>query len=504
MKRSLLFFALLLLPLTIQAQQPVEIARSYRERHGAEILQAFAEFLSIPNVAGDSVHIYQNARWIQQAFEARGIHMELLHVPGAPPIVFGEKRVPGATRTFTFYAHYDGQPVDSSQWTHPPYTPTLYNRSMEEGGVPIAFPPPGAPIDSEWRIYARSAGDDKAPIMALLTALDALHEAGLEPTVNIKLFFEGEEEAGSPHLSEYLYTFRNQLATDLWLFCDGPVHQSRRPQLVFGVRGITGLDITVYGAKRYLHSGHYGNWAPNPGFMLAHLLASMKDAQGNVLVKGYYDDVLPLTEEERIALKTIPPVDDRLKQELGLAWTEGAPASLVERLMLPSLNIRGLASGTVGKTARNIIPPTAEVSLDMRLVPGNDPEKMKDLVEAHIRRQGFYIVRTEPTDSMRLRYPRIVRVIRRKGYPAARTSMRLPIVRALIQHVQNLVGEDQLVLMPMLGGSLPLYLFTDKLHHPVIITPIANHDNNQHAPDENLRIANLWYGIDLFTTLLRF
>ncbi len=501
--RRLLFVFALLLSQAASAQSPaVEAARAYRAAHGAEILAGFAELLAIPNVGSDSAGIHRNAVFIQAAFERSGARIERLKLPGAPPLIYGEIDVPGATRTLGVYVHYDGQPVDETRWTHAPWQPTLYTASMEQGGQPRPMPAPGEAVDPAWYLYARSAGDDKAPLGALLAALDALRDAGLALTSNVRFLFEGEEEMGSPHLARYLERYGDRYAdVDVWLFCDGPVHQSRRPQLVFGVRGVTGLEVTVYGATRSLHSGHYGNWAPVPGFLLADLLASMKDEDGRVRIDGFYDSVAPLGQAERAALANLPSFDDELRQELGLARTEGEGASLAERLLLPALTVKGLESGNVGAKARNVIPATATASLGIRLVKGNDPEAMLDLVEAHIRRQGFHIVRDDPDHATRLRYPKIARVTRGGGYPAARTPMDLPLAQAVIWSMTDAAGEAP-ILVPALGGSLPLYLFTDVLGKPALIVPIANHDDNQHAPDENLRLANLFYGIDLYAALL--
>jgi acetylornithine deacetylase/succinyl-diaminopimelate desuccinylase-like protein len=260
------------------------------------------------------------------------------------------------------------------------------------------------------------------------------------------------------------------------------------------------MQLTVYGPVHGLHSGHYGNWAPNPGMMLAQLLASMKDADGNVLIKGFYDTVTPLTETERAALATVPDMDAELMREFGLARTEG-DGTLAERILLPSLNVSGLASAQVGPGTRNVIPPTATAALGIRLVKGNDPQDMQDRVEAHIRGRGYAIVREDPDPAFRLAHPRIAKVVRGTGYVAARTSMDHPFVGALIAAARAAAGED-IVLQPGLGGSLPLYLFTERWDVPMVIVPIANHDDNQHTADENLRIANLWYGIDLMASIL--
>jgi acetylornithine deacetylase/succinyl-diaminopimelate desuccinylase-like protein len=492
-----------LLPELAAAQEPAsEAARSFRDTHGTRILREYAELLAMPNVASDSAGIWRNAEHIRDALERRGVESRLLTLPGANPIVFGALRVPGATRTLGLYVHYDGQPTDPADWTHAPWEPTLYTRSMEAGGQPIPFPRDGETVDPEWRIYARSAGDDKAPIGAMLPVLDAFRERGITPTSNLVFFFEGEEEAGSTNLGPYLEAYQELIRNiDVWLLFDGPVHQSGRPQLSFGVRGVTGMQVTVYGPVRGLHSGHYGNWAPVPGQMLANLLATMKDDEGNVLVEGFYDSGEPLGDVERAALAALPDYDEELKRELGLAWTEGSGQSLAERLLLPALTVRGLSSGYTGALTQNVIASTATAALGIRLVKGNDPGHMRELVEAHIRRQGYHIVREDPDMETRLRYPRIARVTGEGGYPAARSPMNLPILQDVVAAARRAAESDDVVLSPGSGGSLPLYLFTDVLAKPILMVPIANHDNRQHAPDENLRIANLWYGIDLYAQL---
>ena len=472
------------------------------EQNGALILQQFKELLSIPNVAYDLENINKNANYIKVHLDARGVQTKLLRTIGAPPIVFGYLPQPKSKRTLAFYVHYDGQPVDLAKWTHSPWDPVLYDGLISEGGNQVPFPKYGDTINEELRIYGRSAGDDKAPIISILNALDVIRSNKLNITSNLVFFFEGQEEAGSKNLRNYLQDNRELIdKIDLWMFCDGPVHQSRKPQLVFGVRGVTGFEMTVYGPNRPLHSGHYGNWAPVPGQMLSTLISSMKDENGNVVIEGFYDDVQPLTTREIEAMAAAPNIDEALKRELGLVGTEGNE-TLYERLLYPSLTVKGIASGNTGNLARNVIPATATATMGIRLVKGCKPEKMIDLVESHIQKQGYHLVRDDPDQTARLRYPKICKIERRtSGYPAARTSMNNPHAQDVVGAVRQIAGDD-LVLLPTLGGSLPLYLFTDVLQKPAIIVPIANHDNNQHAPDENLRIANLWYGIRLMGKLM--
>jgi acetylornithine deacetylase/succinyl-diaminopimelate desuccinylase-like protein len=484
-----------------QSSPAASAARAYRQAHEHEIISEFVNLLSIPNVASDAPNIRRNAEAILRMLEKRGVKTRLLEVPEAPPVVYGEINAPGATRTLIFYVHYDGQPVEPAKWVGgDPFRPILRSASLEAGGRDIPFLAEGQKFDPEWRLYARSTGDDKAPIIAICAALDAMREKGLTPRANIKFFFEGEEEAGSPHLEKIVEKYRDLLKADAWLICDGPVDQTRRQQIYFGARGVTGLEVTVYGSRRELHSGHYGAWAPNPALMLAKLLASMKDDDGRVLIKGFYDGVEPLSETERRAFAEAPDNDAMLRRELGIAWTEGAGKRLIELINLPSLNIRGFLSSSVGATARNVIPSTAMASIDIRLVKGLDHRRAVDLVIEHIRAQGYHVVDADPDEATRLKHPKIAKVVRQGGYNASKTSMDLPISQTIIAAVESAHGK--VIKMPTLGGSVPLYIFTDNLKTPCIGVPIANHDNNQHSANENIRLQNLWDGIETMAALL--
>jgi acetylornithine deacetylase/succinyl-diaminopimelate desuccinylase-like protein len=417
--------------------------------------------------------------------------------------VYGEVMVPGATKTLVFYAHYDGQPVNRAQWAKEldPFLPKLFTNKIGAGSRQVDLPLQQT-YDGEWRMYARGASDDKAGVMAILTAYEALHKNGIKPGVNLKFFFEGEEEAGSPHLTEILQQYKSLLQSDLWIFCDGPVHQSGKKQIAFGVRGDARIDLTVYASKKPLHSGHYGNWAPNPALLLAKLLASMKDDNGNVLVKGFYDDVIPLSAAEKKALAEVPSVDAQMKHELGISAVENPALQLVEAINRPSLNINGMQSGNVGAMASNQIPTYATAVLDLRLVLGNDWRRQQQKVMEHIKAQGFYVTDHEPTDEEREKYSKLIKVVPGEdGYNAQRTSMDLPIIKLVIAAVQS-TTKDKLVLQPTMGGSLPLFLFEKYLGANTISVPIANHDNNQHAENENIRLRNLFEGIETIGALM--
>lgn len=482
----------------------VSEVRSYRQSNEDRIMRELREFLAIPNVANDTANIQKNADRLKEMLEARGIETHLLPIENRGPVVFGKLDTLGATRTVIFYAHYDGQPVVASEWTDKaPFEPTLRDKAIESGGRTVPFPDAARNPNSyqdDWRIYARSASDDKSPIVAMLAALDALREKNIPLAANLKFILEGEEEAGSEHLQRTLQLHKNLLKGDVLITGDGPVHQSGRPLIFFGNRGDIGLDITVYGPVRALHSGHYGNWAPNPAMQLAQLLAAMKDESGRVLIPGYYDDVAPLTPLEKSALNAMPFNDADLQRELGIAKPDGSGKKLVELLQDPSLNIRGIRSGNVGELATNIVPDKAEASLDARLVKGEEPHKKFDQIVAFVRKQGFFVVEHEPTIEERRAHPRVAKVIDQGGYQASRTPMDLPVSKALVRVMQE-AKNNQTVVAPTLGGSVPMYIFED-LGLPWIGVPIVNYDNHQHGPDENLRLGNLWDGIETYAVLL--
>ena len=473
---------------------PADVAnqtRAWRSSHDREILAEFAELLSIPNLASDAPNIRLNAEAIRALCEKRGFATRLLSLEGAPPIVVADLAAPNAKRTIAFYAHYDGQPVDASQWKSDPWKPVMRDRD----GRDVDWQKTEA-VDPEWRLFARAAGDDKVSIVAMLAALDALRDQNVTPSVNLRFFFEGEEEAGSPHLAEYLKKFPDVARPDAWVFCDGPVHQSRRMELVFGARGTIGLDLTVYGPIKGLHDGHYGNWVPNPIVRLTHLVDSMRDETGRILIKGFYDNVRAASAAEKEALAKIPDVEAELRREFQIADTEGNGKALNELITLPALNLRGIEAGHVGAQATNQIPTEARASIDFRLVPDETPESIKEMVERHIADQGYTIVRETPDAAKRQAKAKLVKLAWDSGYPASRTPLDLPLSRELAR-IMSAAGHEP-VLLPTSGGSLPIHLFEEASKAPVIVFPIANHDDNQHAANENIRLQNLWDGIEVF------
>lgn len=479
-------------------ERAVEAARSYIAASGDSVMRELFRLLAVPNVAADSVNIGTNAQLLVEMLRRRGATARLLEGAG-PPAVYGELLTPGATRTVVFYAHYDGQPVVPEDWATGPWEPTLRSGTLG-ASAPMTQIPAGRTPD-DWRIYARSASDDKSPIVAMLAALDALRAAGIAPGVNLRFFFEGEEEAGSPHLRQTFEQYRELLRGDLWIAADGPVHTTGLPQVIFGARGVIGLELTTYGPARPLHSGHYGNWAPNPAALIVELLASMRTGDGEVRIAGFHDDVRPPTSAELAAADSLIRFEEDLRRSLLLARTEASDAPLFRRLMLPALNIRGVRAGGVGGSASNAIFPEAHASIDIRLVPGQRVDRIQTAVEAHIAAQGFTILRDEPDSAIRRQTVKPIWLRWDPGYPAMRTDMTHPISQRVIALVKEATGRETLVL-PSYGGSLPLYLVEEVLGAPLVIVPMVNADNNQHAANENLRVGNLWMGMELYSTLM--
>jgi acetylornithine deacetylase/succinyl-diaminopimelate desuccinylase-like protein len=484
---------------------PVQVrdaVRTWRRAHERQVVAEFADLLAIPNLASDERNIDRNALAIGLLLEKRGMKVRMLRAEKGPSAVLATLEVPGATRTLGIYAHYDGQPVDPARWTGDPWKPVLRDGPLEAGGKDLGLDALPSADSAEWRLYARSASDDKAPIIALAAALDALRASGMAPAVNLKLLLDGEEEAGSPNLPEILRANAPALAADLWLLCDGPVHPSRRAQVYYGARGVTDVELTVYGPTRSLHSGHYGNWAPNPALLLAHLVAGLRDRDGTLRIPGFLDDVRKPSGAELAALASVPDVETELRRSLGLAdgATTGGP--MMAGVMGPSINVRGLESGRVGEKAANAIPTEARASIDFRLVPDQTPARVRERFEAHLAAQGFHVVHEEPDAPTRAAHARIVRLAWGSGgYPGARTDLGLTVAAEVVRAVGETLGQPPVV-VPTLGGSIPMHLFGDVLRTPVIGLPIANHDNNQHAANENIRLQNLWDGIEIYAGIL--
>lgn len=495
----------LLASLSLSAQPQLRLTQQYRNAQEWPWINQYLAFLRIPNESRDTANLKRNVTFITQWMHQLGLQPEVLegNSPNTTPAILAKVLVPGAKRTLAFYAHYDGQPVDASQWAPglQPFEPVFLTAPVERGGTIIPVLSGETPLQPEWRISGRGSADDKAGIMTVLNAYETIIRSGLPLKNNLIFFFEGEEEIGSTHIGDIFEKHRHKLKADVWMIADGPRHVSGRKVVQFGVRGDVNLWLTVYGAKRPLHSGNYGNWAPNPARMLVELLAGMKDESGSVSIPGFYDDVIPLTPREQQALKAIPEIEGLLKKELGILVPEGNGIPFPELLHLPTLNINGIQSAQVGAKAANIIPVKAEAVLDLRLVAGNDVKRQVDRVKKYIASKGYHLLDREPTDEDRRVHPKLIRIETGEGYNAQRTPMDLPIAQDILKAVQS-TSSEPVVALPSAGGSLPLIVFEEKLGARVITIPVVNYDNNQHAENENVQIRFLWEGIETMIALM--
>lgn len=490
-------------PLPVLGQRPsAERIRHMVDTSAAESVALFREYLTLPNDAHHPQDIRRLADWVTKAFQIRGFDVERLSTPGSP-LLLADRRSGSADVTILVYLQADGQPVDPSAWVHSgPYQPVLVE-SKGEGAEVIPWSRVSGQRDTwddDWRIYARSASDSKGPNIQFLRAIDLLDVAGVTLDYHLKVIVDLEEEMGSPHLADAVERNRDRLAADALVIFDGPPHASGQPTLKFGARGISTFTLTTHGPRVPQHSGHYGNYAPNPALRLSRLLASMKDPQGRVTIPGWYDGI-ELDRATREALDRVPDDDAAIQRLLGIAETDAVGNSLQEAVQYPSLNIRGMSSGWVGEQARTIVPATATAEVDVRLVKESDPDRLLGLVKTFVESQGYLVLDRHPNDEERLKYARIATFEGRTSYGAFRTEFDAPPGRWLAAGMTHLFGAPP-VLIRTSGGSIPIAPFVETLALPAVTVPTVNPDNNQHSPNENIRLGSFLQGIGIVAAVL--
>jgi acetylornithine deacetylase/succinyl-diaminopimelate desuccinylase-like protein len=454
------------------------------------IVEGLAAFLRLDTVSQHPDRVRIGGEWLAGAMRARGLEARVLET-GGNPAVYGALPVPGARRSVLIYCHYDVKPAPAAGWLQPsPFEPVLRRGAAEEGAPILGL---GEVSDDQLpahRLYARGSSDDKGPIWAHLTALELMGTRNIAPRVAVKFIFDGEEEMGSTNFGAFTESHRDLLAADLVLVMDGPKDASGRPTVAFGARGILSLELTLEAARRDVHSGNFN--VPNPAWRLVGLLASMAAPDGTPLIEGLEDGVVPPTGAERELLRDIPLDRAGIEKELGVAL----PTEYLERLMFRStLTIRGLKSGFTGQEAQTIIPHRATVAFDARLVKNQRVETVYRRILDHIRGQGFTVVESADApipDGLR---GHAIRVVERRGYDPAKTPADLPISRLVVETVERAHRGQPAVVLPTMGGSVPLWAFTDILGLPTIVVPYANANNRQHSPNEHLRLDHLFQGV---------
>ncbi len=469
------------------------LARAAHEKF-PEAVSELISFLALPNDGHFPDQVQSNLAWSREAFEALDFKVQVLPTEGAP-LLFAEKQFRAKNKTILFYLQIDGQPVDRQKWSQPdPFIAVLKAKDSITGDWQILDRAAlGTEFNPDWRLFARSVSDSKGPAMAFISALDILRDQKVKPRFNIKVIMDFQEEMGSPHLADAVGKYKELLGADMMLIMDGTRHPSNLPTLTYGARGIATATLKVFGPAYPLHSGQYGNFAPNPVFETARLLAGLKDENGRVTLPGFYDGI-QISEKEKILLNQIPEDAERLKTSLGISRTDGIGSTYQEALQFPSLNIRGLQSAWVGTEVRTVIPSEVITEFDMRLVPESDGKELMELLKGHIVQQGYHLVDSMPTAKDRKTYPKLASFHYRLGSQPFRTDMDSPTGEFLNRAMSKVFG-DQVVNMRTTGGSQPIAPFINTLGIPAVSIRIPNPDNSIHAPNENLRLGNFYEGI---------
>ena len=466
--------------------------QTYIRAHERTFIAELLPLLEQPSVSHQAVEVRRCAELLRALLQQEGVRAALMET-GWNPVVYGEIEGERDDVTVVLYNHYDVKPVEPLEaWHSEPFRPLMRYGRVEDQ----------APVVPDWRVlsdvalrsclvYARGSGDDKGPLYGNLMALRTMRAVAGKPPCRIKFLYDGEEEISSPNLPAFLRQHRERFRGDVMVIADGPMHPSGRPTISLGVRGVMILEIHLQTANQILHSGHYGNAAPNAAWDLVQLLATMRDPEGNCLVQDFYTEAKPPTAEEQELLAHIPFDEAGMRSFLGLERWDG-PANLSfydKTLFRPTLNINGLRSGTTGAARSTVIPHRATASIDVRLVADMNMDTVCRRIVEHVQERC-------PGAQVELIH----------GYEAYKIAVTHPQVQKVVAAVHDLcatMGEvEPPVILPTMGGSLPLSELAQALGMPLISVPLANHDDNQHAPDENLRLGHYLQGISTMLSVV--
>jgi acetylornithine deacetylase/succinyl-diaminopimelate desuccinylase-like protein len=447
----------------------LEAIRAYVDEHAEAMLEQLIVLVRQPSISAQDVGVKECAELLAGMMREDGIESQVLPTAGQPVVVGKGEPVPGAP-TVLIYGHYDVQPVDPlDAWQSPPFEPQIRNG----------------------RLYGRGTGDNKGQLLAQVLAYRAWRAVAGRPPVNVTFIFEGEEESSSPNLAAFVREHRDLLRADVVYESDGPVHESGRQTVSLGVRGILYVELEARGPKRDYHSGHGGNLLPNPAWELVHLLGTMRDPDGRVLIDGFYDDVREPEPEALRAVAELPLDVAAYLREHGidhLAPLPGVgadgPDFFARTMFHPTLNIAGLGAGYAGPGSKTIIPSRAVAKIDLRLVVDQRADDIYDKLVRHVGRHA----------------PNVT--VRHIGsMEPSRTPVGDPYVRVIAEAVERALGERPLI-VPCMGGSLPDYAFTRDLGLPLVKVPYANPDEANHAPNENLELSRFYAGITIAASVL--
>jgi len=429
---------------------------AYVVAHERAFLDLLLEYLAQPSVSATGEGVDAAAEFAAAIMRESGLSPRILPTGGGP-VVLGTAGGPPGSPHVLVYGHYDVQPAGPlDQWLSPPFAPEI----------------------RDGRVYGRGSGDNKGQHLAHLLGLRALNEVRGGLPCRVTVLLDGEEEMGSPNMPAFAAANRDLLDADLVVWSDGPVHENGQACVTLGVRGIVKFTLRVRGSRYATHSGNWGGVAPNPAWRLVEVLSTMRSPDGRVLVEGFYDDVRPFSDEERAALAALPVDEPAILASLGVSGFD-APADrgFHERLAAwPTFSINTLTCEDAGEH-RTVIPTVAVAGCDVRLVDNQRSERVAELIRAHL-------ARVAPD----------VEFVEQGSMEPSRTSMSAPYLDAIVAGTAAGFGEQPLVL-PSLGGSLPLFAFSDVLGLPCYGVPLANVDEANHAPNENFELWRFYAGI---------
>lgn len=467
-------------------------------------LDEFVEFLSYPNDANYESDIYKLMDWTENKFKSLDFKINRLDTETIP-LMLASKHISDDYKTVLIYMHLDGQPVDLSKWNQEnPFIPVY---KLKEDGKFVDYDSNKlANIDYETleerdiRIFARASSDAKGPVMMLIQAMKFMNSKNIDNKFNLKLIMDFEEEKGSPSLPDAVKKHSTILKSDALLIFDGPQHESDLPTLNFGNRGISSITLKTYGPVVPQHSGHFGNYAPNPVFRMSNILSSMKDENGIVKIKGYYDGIT-ISDQVKKYLDNVPDDEESMLNKMQFKKPESVGNSYQEAIQFPSLNVRGIRAGWVEDEVRTIVPSECIAEIDVRLVIESDGYRLHDLIKKHIEDLGYVVLDHEPSKEERMKYDKIVKFNSTVSYPAFRTDIDSDLGNWLSETLTRTFGVEP-VLRRTSGGSVPISPFVNVLNIPAVGVPTVNKDNNQHSPNENIKLINYIKGIESFVGIL--
>ena len=467
-------------------------------------LDEFVEFLSYPNDANYESDIYKLMDWTENKFKSLDFKINRLDTETIP-LMLASKHISDDYKTVLIYMHLDGQPVDLSKWNQEnPFIPVY---KLNEDGKFVDYDSNKlANIDYETleqtdiRIFARASSDAKGPVMMLIQAMKFMNSKNIDNKFNLKLIMDFEEEKGSPSLPDAVKKHSTILKSNALLIFDGPQHESDLPTLNFGNRGISSITLKTYGPVVPQHSGHFGNYAPNPVFRMSNILSSMKDENGIVKIKGYYDGIT-ISDQVKKYLDNVPDDEESMLNKMQFKKPESVGNSYQEAIQFPSLNVRGIRAGWVEDEVRTIVPSECIAEIDVRLVIESDGYRLHELIKKHIEGLGYVVLDHEPSKEERMKYDKIVKFNSTVSYPAFRTDIDSDLGNWLSETLTRTFGVEP-VLRRTSGGSVPISPFVNVLNIPAVGVPTVNKDNNQHSPNENIKLINYIKGIESFVGIL--